>query len=148
MLSRYTYEPYSQSTNDYPESELPILAGDYVLVWGEMDEDGYLEAELMDGRRGLVPSNYITKLVGEDLMEFHQSMVIGTSGIAGQGEIADDGWSTSIPQVSDVISPYHLIGYQVEIKNNTKIKSFKQQSSPCRISRCRMSSATSRAAQR
>ena len=101
LCSRYTYEPYSQSTNDYPESELPILAGDYVLVWGEMDEDGYLEAELMDGRRGLVPSNYITKLVGEDLMEFHQSMVIGTSGIAGQGEIADDGWSTSIPQVSD-----------------------------------------------
>ena len=83
-----------------------------MLVWGEMDEDGYLEAglniwleilesklalrlkiahnkeiqtfviglkleiinfnakysslleaELMDGRRGLVPSNYITKLV-------------------------------------------------------------------------------------
>lgn len=96
---RYTYEPFAQSTNDCPESELPILAGDYVLVWGEMDEDGYLEAELLDGRRGLVPSNYITKLVGEDLMEFHQSMVIGTSGIAGQGEIADDGWSTSIPQV-------------------------------------------------
>ena len=72
-----------------------------MLVWGEMDEDGYLEAELLDGRRGLVPSNYITKLVGEDLMEFHQSMVIGTSGIAGQGEIADDGWSTSIPQVSE-----------------------------------------------
>ena len=45
-----------------------------------MDEDGYLEAELLDGRRGLVPSNYITKLVGEDLMEFHQSMVVGTSG--------------------------------------------------------------------
>ena len=100
-MFRYTYDPFSQSTNDCPESELPILAGDYVLVWGEMDEDGYLEAELLDGRRGLVPSNYITKLVGEDLMEFHQSMVIGTSGIAGQGEIADDGWSTSIPQVSE-----------------------------------------------
>ena len=53
----------------------------------------------MDGRRGLVPSNYITKLVGEDLMEFHQSMVVGTSG-GGAGEVADDGWSTSIPQVS------------------------------------------------
>ena len=52
----------------------------------------------MDGRRGLVPSNYITKLVGEDLMEFHQSMVVGTSG-GGAGEVADDGWSTSIPQV-------------------------------------------------
>ena len=72
---RYTYEPFSQSQNDNPESELPLYSGDYVLVWGEMDEDGYLEAELLDGRRGLVPSNYITKLVGEDLMEFHQSMV-------------------------------------------------------------------------
>ena len=99
LLPRYTYEPFSQSQNDNPESELPLLSGDYVLVWGEIDEDGYLEAELMDGRRGLVPSNYITKLVGEDLMEFHQSMVVGTSG-GGAGEVADDGWSTSIPQVS------------------------------------------------
>ena len=61
----------------------------------------------MDGRRGLVPSNYITKLVGEDLMEFHQSMVVGTSG-GGAGEVADDGWSTSIPQVSQVFSPYQV----------------------------------------
>ena len=75
---------------------MPLCSGDYVLVWGEMDEDGYLEAELLDGRRGLVPSNYITKLVGEDLMEFHQSMVVGATG--GLGDAADDGWSTSIPQ--------------------------------------------------
>ena len=27
-----------------------------MLVWGELDEDGYLEAELLDGRRGLVSS--------------------------------------------------------------------------------------------
>ena len=54
----------------------------------------------MDGRRGLVPSNYMTKLVGEDLMEFHQSMVVGTS-VGGVGEVADDGWSTSIPQVRE-----------------------------------------------
>merc|ERR1719410_1071179 len=95
-LARYTYEPFSQSQNDNPESELPLYAGDYVLVWGELDEDGYLEAELLDGRRGLVPSNYITKLVGEDLMEFHQSMVVGATGT--MGEVADEGWSTSVPQ--------------------------------------------------
>ena len=65
-------------------------------MWGDLDEDGYVEGELLDGRRGLVPSNYITKLVGEDLMEFHQSMVLVG---AGSGEVADDGWSTSIPQV-------------------------------------------------
>jgi hypothetical protein len=50
----------------------------------------------LDGRRGLVPSNYITKLVGEDLVEFHQSMVLTGSG---SNEVADEGWSTSIPQV-------------------------------------------------
>ena len=26
------------------------MAGDYLLVWGEQDEDGFMEAELMDGR--------------------------------------------------------------------------------------------------
>ena len=28
-----------------------------MLVWGELDEDGYLEAELLDGRRGLVSNS-------------------------------------------------------------------------------------------
>jgi len=49
-------------------------------------------------RRGLVPSNYITRLVGEDLMEFHQSVVVG-GGSGPNTEIAEEGWSTSIPQV-------------------------------------------------
>ena len=31
-------------------------------------------------------------------MEFHQTMVVGAG--SGQGDVADDGWSTSIPQVS------------------------------------------------
>ena len=30
-------------------------------------------------------------------MEFHQTMVVGAG--SGQGDVADDGWSTSIPQV-------------------------------------------------
>jgi hypothetical protein len=30
------------------------MAGDYLLVWGEQDEDGFMEAELLDGR--LVPT--------------------------------------------------------------------------------------------
>ena len=72
-------------------------------MWGDPDEDGFVEGELLDGRRGLVPSNYITKLVGEDLMEFHQSMVLTGDGSNG---IADDGWSTSIPQVKEVNNFY------------------------------------------
>jgi len=77
-LARYTYDPYSQSQNDNPQQELPLTAGDYILIWGDLDDDGFMEGELLDGRRGLVPSNYITRLVGEDLMEFHQSMVVGS----------------------------------------------------------------------
>ena len=69
----------------------------------------------MDGRRGLVPSNYITKLVGEDLMEFHQSMVVGTSG-GGAGEVADDGWSTSIPQVRTKIFSQILSNWTTMIR--------------------------------
>ncbi len=45
-----------------------------------------------------MPSNYITRLVGEDLMEFHQSVVVG-GGSGPNTEIAEEGWSTSIPQV-------------------------------------------------
>ena len=50
-FSRYSYDPFQQSLNDNPESELHLNAGEYVLVWGDTDEDGYLEGELLDGRK-------------------------------------------------------------------------------------------------
>ena len=88
---------------------LQLYSGDYVLVWGEPDEDGwvkniekifnllhryeshfllryfsflllhfcfifllrYVEGELLDGRRGLIPSNYVTKLVGCCSAQYH-----------------------------------------------------------------------------
>jgi hypothetical protein len=40
-------------------------------------KDGFFDGELLDGRRGLVPSNFIQKLVGDDLLEFHQAVVQG-----------------------------------------------------------------------
>uniref|UniRef100_A0A8D8M6V8 RIMS-binding protein 2 n=1 Tax=Cacopsylla melanoneura TaxID=428564 RepID=A0A8D8M6V8_9HEMI len=95
-IARFTYDPTHMSPNDCPESELPIQAGDYVLVWGQIDEDGFYEGELMDGRRGLVPSNYIEKLTGEDLLEFYQTYVLGITQI-------DDSASTSIHQDLDYI---------------------------------------------
>lgn len=48
------------------EEELSIQAGDYLLVWGEpVTSGGYLDAELLDGRRGLVPSHFVQRLVGK-----------------------------------------------------------------------------------
>ena len=35
---RYNYDPFQQSLNDNPDSELYINKGDYILVWGETDE--------------------------------------------------------------------------------------------------------------
>ena len=35
-----------------------------------------MEGELLDGRKGLVPTNFIEKLSGEDLLEFHRCAVL------------------------------------------------------------------------
>lgn len=37
-MAKYSYDPYKYSPNENPEAELPLQAGDYVLIYGEMDE--------------------------------------------------------------------------------------------------------------
>ena len=73
-IARYSYDPFQHSPNDSPEAELQVNAGDYILVWGDVDEDGFYDGELLDGRRGLVPSNFVEKLEGDDLADFHQQV--------------------------------------------------------------------------
>ena len=90
-IARFSYEPFQHSPNENPEAELPVQGGDYLLVWGKPDEDGFLDAESLDGRRGLVPANFVQKLIGDDLLEFHQA-VLGLRDV-------DDAASTNIPQV-------------------------------------------------
>lgn len=80
FIARYNYDPFKQSPNDNPESELTLIAGDFVLIFGEMDEDGFFFGEVLDGRRGLVPSNFVEKLTGEDLFEFQASVLYGNRG--------------------------------------------------------------------
>ncbi|XP_057342232.1 RIMS-binding protein 3-like isoform X2 [Microplitis mediator] len=89
-IARFSYEPFQHSPNENPEAELPVQGGDYLLVWGQPDDDGFLDAETLDGRRGLVPANFVQKLVGDDLLEFHQA-VMGLRDV-------DDAASTNIPQ--------------------------------------------------
>ena len=43
--TRYSYDPFTQSLNEFPEAELQVTAGDYVLVWGDSDEDGFFEGK-------------------------------------------------------------------------------------------------------
>ncbi|KAJ7308974.1 hypothetical protein JRQ81_008256, partial [Phrynocephalus forsythii] len=69
FLARYSYNPFD-GPNENPEAELPLTAGEYIYVYGEMDEDGFFEGELMDGRRGLVPSNFVERVSDDDLVTF------------------------------------------------------------------------------
>ncbi|XP_039635898.1 RIMS-binding protein 2 isoform X2 [Perca fluviatilis] len=56
--ARYSYNPYD-GPNEHPEAELPLVAGKYLYVYGNMDDDGFYQGELLDGQRGLVPSNFV-----------------------------------------------------------------------------------------
>lgn len=78
-----SYNPYD-GPNENPEAELPLVAGKYLYVYGNMDDDGFYQGEaeggglggapgrpdsfwgllcptgeLLDGQRGLVPSNFV-----------------------------------------------------------------------------------------
>ncbi|KAM9780711.1 RIMS-binding protein 2 isoform 21-T21 [Syngnathus typhle] len=67
FIARYSYNPYD-GPNDNPEMELPLTAGEYIYVYGGMDDDGFYEGELVDGRRGLVPSNFVEPVSDDDVM--------------------------------------------------------------------------------
>ncbi|KAM5312221.1 RIMS-binding protein 3B-like [Glossophaga mutica] len=67
FLVRYSYNPF-EGPNEHPENELPLTAGDYVYIFGDMDEDGFYEGELEDGRRGLVPSNLVEQILDSDIL--------------------------------------------------------------------------------
>uniref|UniRef100_A0A8C5Q796 RIMS binding protein 2 n=1 Tax=Leptobrachium leishanense TaxID=445787 RepID=A0A8C5Q796_9ANUR len=68
-IARYSYNPFD-GPNENPEAELPLVAGKYLYVYGDMDEDGFYEGELLDGQRGLVPSNFVDFVQND---EFHVS---------------------------------------------------------------------------
>lgn len=69
IIVRFSYDPEPEA-----EEELSIQAGDYLLVWGEpIGPGGYLDAELLDGRRGLVPSHFAQRLIGTPLKIFFVS---------------------------------------------------------------------------
>lgn len=39
-----SYNPYD-GPNEHPEAELPLVAGKYLYVYGDMDDDGFYEGE-------------------------------------------------------------------------------------------------------
>ncbi|MFH4978337.1 hypothetical protein AB6A40_005046 [Gnathostoma spinigerum] len=64
----FQYIPIRDSPNENPQLELPLQAGDYILVHGEMDEDQFYHGETLDGHTGLVPSNYVERVSEQQLL--------------------------------------------------------------------------------
>ncbi|XP_014748650.1 PREDICTED: RIMS-binding protein 2 [Sturnus vulgaris] len=71
-IARYSYNPFD-GPNENPEAELPLTAGKYLYVYGDMDEDGFYEGELLDGQRGLVPSNFVDFVQDSEAQEQNSS---------------------------------------------------------------------------
>uniref|UniRef100_A0AC34Q5L0 Uncharacterized protein n=1 Tax=Panagrolaimus sp. JU765 TaxID=591449 RepID=A0AC34Q5L0_9BILA len=65
----FQYIPIRDSPNENPQLELPLKAGDYVLVHGQMDEDQFYFGETLNGRTGLVPSNYVERVPDHVLLQ-------------------------------------------------------------------------------
>jgi len=60
-IALYDYDPTELSPNVDSEVELSFKTGDIVVIYGDMDDDGFYMGEL-SGRRGLVPSNFLTDI--------------------------------------------------------------------------------------
>ncbi|KAL9958390.1 hypothetical protein ACROYT_G035396 [Oculina patagonica] len=58
---RFDYDPYKSPACEHPELELKLKEGNFLTVFGDMDINGYFEADV-NGVRGLVPSLYMTEV--------------------------------------------------------------------------------------
>ena len=60
-MALFDYNPYNSPSSEHPELEVNLREGDYLTVFGDMDINGYFEADV-NGVRGLVPSLYVEEL--------------------------------------------------------------------------------------
>ncbi|XP_066116943.1 RIMS-binding protein 2 isoform X8 [Saccopteryx bilineata] len=100
-VARYSYNPFD-GPNENPEAELPLTAGKYLYVYGDMDEDGFYEGELLDGQRGLVPSNFV------DFVQDSESRLSTLGTEQGQNFINQSGLGLDGESILDLHSPTHL----------------------------------------
>ena len=102
-LAKYTYVPADMSPNENHDLELPLTAGDYLYVYGEMDSDGFYHGQLLSsGQSGMVPSNFIEKVMDEEGVAGKESGWVGLGNCSmvsvwdlwlcfGSGRLSEDG---------------------------------------------------------
>ena len=60
-MALFDYDPHKSPACEHPDLELKIKEGDFLTVFGDMDINGYFEADV-NGVRGLVPSLYVEEV--------------------------------------------------------------------------------------
>ena len=60
-MALFDYDPHKSPACEHPELELKLKEGDFLTVFGDMDINGYFEADV-NGVRGLVPSLYVEEV--------------------------------------------------------------------------------------
>ncbi|KAK4471104.1 hypothetical protein MN116_005503 [Schistosoma mekongi] len=65
MIAIYDYDPHVLSPNADIDAELAFHSGEQITIFGDMDDDGFYYGETKDGRRGLVPSNFLQSCTNE-----------------------------------------------------------------------------------
>ena len=82
-MALYDYNPLELSPNVDSEVELSFRTGDVIIIYGDMDDDGFFMGEL-NGGRGLVPSNFLTDIPhGMDSATLLRQVLGGGAGAGG-----------------------------------------------------------------
>lgn len=69
--SLQSYNPYD-GPNEHPEAELPLVAGKYLYVYGDMDDDGFYEGKRINVKNNV---NLIYFYIGERRRESEKDKV-------------------------------------------------------------------------
>lgn len=59
MVALYDYNPAANSPNVNSDDELSFESGELIYVQGDVHDDGFYDGQLENGKKGLVPSNYL-----------------------------------------------------------------------------------------
>ena len=65
MIALFDYDPKTNSPNENSTDELSFHSGDIIYIHGSVHEYGFYSGELTNGKKGLVPSNYLKELPEE-----------------------------------------------------------------------------------
>jgi len=80
MIAMFDYNPSEASPNVNHADELSFRSGEIIYVHGNVHDDGFYFGELENGKKGLVPSNFLKEVssinIDENSMQQDNEQII------------------------------------------------------------------------